>query len=348
MRVRALAVVAGLGALLAGLPVRASAPTEPVGDERPVSAASVRALGLLQSAARAARTRAWSGTQHVVSVRDGQPRFTVLQVSHRPGAGSAVHVLSAGGGPVDGVVVADAPDARMLQLLAEHYDLSVSGATDCLGHPSYLVEARRPGVTGPGALAGRYWVDRTSRLVLRREVLDEQGDVVRSSAFVSLQLGAAAAPTAAGVPMHATGELLSETALQGLQAKGWRVQRVLPGGMELFEARLHEQDVLQLSYSDGLSSMSLFAQRGEPADEPDGTARPVGDGTVWVSQGSPERVVWAGEGHTWTLVTDASSATVSQTVLALPHRPSLTEDDGLARRVWRGMGRVGAWLNPFS
>lgn len=348
MRSRLLLAVAGVGALLAGAPVGA-APREPVGEERPVSASSTRALGLLQSAARAARTRSWSGTQHIVSVRDGSPSLTVLRVTHLPGTGSAVHVLAPTGSD-EGVVVPDVPDARLLRLLATHYDLAVAGTMACQGHQAYVVEARRPGVTGEGAVAGRYWVDRASRLVLRRDVLDQRGAVVRSSTFVELDLTAVTTSAVLSTPIRPTGQVLSAEALQVLRDEGWRVQSALPGGMELFEARLHESDgaeVLQLSYSDGLSTQSLFAQRGEPAREPVGTARPVGEGTVWVTQGTPERLVWAGAGRTWTLVTDAPSTTVAQTVLALPHVPDAQVDDGVLDRVWRGMARVGRWVNPF-
>ena len=106
-------------------------------------------------------------------------------------------------------------------------------------------------------------------------------------------------------------------------------------------------DVLQLSYSDGLSTLSLFVQKGELPDKEEGTARPVGGGTVWVSAGTPERIVWAGEGRTWTLLSDAPESTVADALLVLPHTQTPVED-GAVSRVWRGMAVVGAWLNPFD
>ena len=134
-----------------------------------------------------------------------------------------------------------------------------------------------------------------------------------------------------------------------MEVQGWPIRRSLPGGMDLFQAQLHDRDgaeVLQLSYTDGLSTLSLFVQDGELATEPAGTARPVDDATVWVQPGPPERIVWSGDGHTWTLVSDAPESTVKQALVSLPHTPRAVAD-GPSARLWRGMAVVGGWLNPF-
>lgn len=344
MRARHVLLTAGAGALLTCLPC--SALTSPGGSvEGPVLAApSDQALALLAGAAQAARTRVWSGTQHVVTVRDGQPTFTILQVSHRPGAGSAVHVMAADTSAPT-TVVADVLDSKLLSLLAGHYDLVISGHSECSGHPAVVVDALRPGVHGTSALAGRFWIDTASRLVLRREVMDEQGSVVRSSVFVDLALDAP--PVVPTLSVEPEGQRLTASELDDLQDDGWPVVHQLPGGLELFESRLHH-GVLQLTYSDGLSSLSLFVQKGELGDEPEGIAHRVGGGTVWVSGVSPERAVWSGDGHTWTLVSDAPVDTVSQALLVLPHTSAPAQAEGVAHRVWRGMSRVGGWLNPFD
>ncbi len=294
--------------------------------------------------------RAWSGTQHVVSVRDGHPSFTVLELNHQPGVGSAVHVVSSQQDPV-GAVASDNLDAGLLTRLSQHYELSLVGMSACVGRPAQVVEARRRGVVGPGAVAGRFWVDRATHLVLRREVLDSAGAVTRSSAFVSLKMSAPVVPTELPLPVRATGRRLDEAALEELKQEGWPVIREMPEGMALFEARLHDEtatELLQLAYSDGLSTMSLFVQRGQLAADPAGIAHRVGNGTVWVTSGSPERAVWSGGDHTWTLVSDAPSQTVAAALEALPHVASSRKDDGVPSRVWRGMSRVGRWLNPFD
>ncbi|MGZ6791942.1 MAG: sigma-E factor regulatory protein RseB domain-containing protein [Mycobacteriales bacterium] len=356
-RLRLLLLLAGLGALLSGAPAGAVATPAPGGEPAPVTARSAPALAVLQAAATASRTLAWSGTQRVVSSRGGEARFTLLQVQHRPGTGSTVRLLSSPAG----AVAADVLDQRLLDVLARHYDLRLDRDARCTGRQARVVEALRPGATGSGAVAGRFWVDRATGLVLRRDVLDEAGAVVRSSAFTALQVGRAAigstgstAPT--GEVVRPTGERLTAAALARLERDGWPVARQLPSGseqagMDLFEARLHEGlagDVLQLSYSDGLSTTSLFVQKGALPRRHAGAPEPVAGGTVWVSSGPTERMVWAGDGRTWTMVSDAPDTMVRDAVDVLPHDEASVQADGVLARAWRGMSRVGAWLNPFD
>ncbi len=351
-RLRLLLLVAGLGALMISCPVSALVTPGPKADALPTATPVNPALTLLESAVTAARVRTWSGTQHVVTTRSGEPHLAVLQVRHTPGEGSTVQVLSSEAA----ALAPDVLDQSLLSLLASHYDLRMAGAGACAGHRARVVEALRPGQSGPMALAGRFWVDDATGLVLRRDVLDDGGLVVRSSAFVSLTVGSRdavpvsfwAAPPMAGV-MHATGQRLDDTGVQVLVAQGWPISRDLPAGMDMFEARMHDSalgDVLQLSYSDGLSTLSLFVQKGELPSVTPGIPQSLG-GQVWVSPGTTERVVWSGGGRTWTLVSDAPDATVQSAVLALPHAPA-EQDDGMFARTWRGMSRVGAWLNPFD
>lgn len=351
-RFRLLLLVAALGALMSACPAWAVVAPGPEADALRAAPPVNPALILLESAARAARVRTWSGIQHVISTRSGEPHVAVLQVHHSPEQGSTVEALASQGS----AIAPDVLDESLLSLLASHYDLRVAGSGACAGHRARVVEVLRPGQSGPTALAGRFWVDDATGLVLRRDVLDDGGLVVSSSAFLSLTVGSreavpvsfSADPPSAGV-MHATGQRLDDTGLQVLVAQGWPVSRDLPFGMDMFEARMHDSalgDVLQLSYSDGLSTLSLFVQKGELPSVTPGIPQSLG-GQVWVSPGTTERVVWSGGGRTWTLVSDAPDATVDSAVLALPHAPA-QQADGMFARTWRGMSRVGAWLNPFD
>jgi short-subunit dehydrogenase len=67
-----------------------------------------------------------------------------------------------------------------------------------------------------------------------------------------------------------------------------------------------EQDIVHLSYSDGIASVSVFEQRGR-LDE-DGLAghrRQAADGhAVWVRGEVPRRVVWSSGGTVYTVVAD--------------------------------------------
>jgi hypothetical protein len=334
IRLRPLILLAGTTALLTALPC--AAVTRPV-PPRHDDTAEASALHLLQAAAWNSLMRPWSAVQRVVTVQGSLPRFSAMQVQHTPGQASTLQALA----PDRRAVSAAAQDAALLDVLVGHYDVLFAGRERYEGHLTTVLEARRPGVTGAAAVAGRFWLDCGTGMVLRRDVMDATGALVRTTTFEQLRVGSAKA----AVTTTASNRL-DEPWLRSLEADGWPAPRAL-GGLQLYDARMHG-DVLQLAYSDGLSTASLFVQPGELDGEPAGTARPLdGGGTVWVTGGSPERLVWAGDGHTWTLVSDAPETTVSAALDELPHTPS-HPDDSPAARVWRGMAVVGGWLNPFE
>jgi len=352
IRLRVAAALTGLGALALCPRVSAFVAPEPGGSQvAPVARSAATALTLLEAAALATRTRTWSGTQHVVSLVAGTPHVTDVRVEHVPGRGIE---FDAEGGARTGAerVAADVLDASLLSVLAHTYDLRVVAPSACDGRPAHVVEASRPGVEGPAAVAGRFWLDTATGLVLRRDVVGTDGSLLRSSELVDLRVGPATPVVdvveTAGQALRPRGERLSAAALAALISQGWPVPRTLPGGMVLFDARLLDDEMLQLSYSDGLSTLSLFGQRGELPPTTTGILRSVGGSSVWESPGEPGRVVWSEHGRTWTLVSEASPDVVDQILAVLPHGSSRVAQDGLGPRVWRGMARVGAWLNPFD
>ena len=354
-RLRLLLALTSLGALIVGAPL-AGAATAPAHDEPVVMPSISPARTLLEAAAAAARSRTWSGTQYIARYRAGDLMSSVVQVTHVVGRGRTVQVLDGGGVPVE-TVTADVVDPTLLGLLASSYDLVVAGQSSCAGHRAQVVEARRPGVAGSAGLAARFWVDIASGLVLRRDVFSDVGHVVRTSAFVDVTVVPVqprqrlVASYEAPREVRPAGVELDPSALSRLEEAGWPVIHRLPGGLELFDARLHDAEggeVLQLAYSDGLSTLSLFVQPGEVPVLPGATSQLVDGGQVWKDQSAPARVVWSGEGRTWTLVSDAPENTVDAAVAVLPHTAAPRRGDGVAARAWRGMSRVGAWLNPFD
>jgi hypothetical protein len=340
-RLRPLLVVAGAMALMAATSTSAGTRPVPPRSDDPTEAS---ALHLLQTAAWGSLMRPWTAVQRVVTLHGGLPRLAAMEVEHVPGRGSSLQVISAD----QRAVTSDAQDAALLRVLAGHYDVAFAGCETFAGRMTTVLEARRPGVTGAAAVAGRFWLDSVTGMVLRRDVLDDTGALVRTTTFDQLSVGAASQVVASSAPVNH----LDETWLRSIEAAGWPVQRQLSAGLELFDARMHDaaahQEVLQLSYSDGLSTVSLFVQPGEMSSEPSGTARPLdGGGTVWVTGGSPERMVWSADGHTWTLLSDAPESSVLAALQVLPHTPTAI-DDSAPSRVWRGMAVVGGWLNPFA
>lgn len=340
MRLRLLVLVASAATLLAGLPALGASGR----DDR-------TALALLTDAAHAARTRSYRGTQYVGSWRAGTQQVAVLDVDHRPGDGSTVRPSGMPAGDTDTalhVPTADL-DERLLRLLDASYTLQVSGPGRVAGRATTVVEARRVGQDGPGAVAGRFWIDDSTGLMLRREVYDQAGNRLRSSAFVDVTVATAPERLPVGVlpPDGVTGRRLDPAELGAI---GWRPPQVLPGGLELFDSRMtqyQDAQVLHLAYSDGLSTLSVFSQRGSVDEQPGADFRPgrMAGTRVWVQQGAPERLVWQGDGQVFTVVTDADPAVVPAAVAALPHdRP----DDGLLSRLGRGLRRIGHWLNPFD
>lgn len=253
-----------------------------------------------------------------------------------------VATTSAGGRDDPGVGLSSAS----LALLRAHYVLTLTGTATEAGRLADVVTLDRP----DGTIAGRFWLDRASALPLRREVYDNLGRLLRASAFLDLDVsnvsfqhkGVPELPPVSGVPV-------GRGALAGMRAAGWPVPEQV-GGFDLFEARLTDADadpVLHLTYSDGLSSVSLFEQHGHlDASGLVGWQRQFRGGhPVWVRLGTPERVAWSGAGRVYTVVSDLPGGLVDGIVSTLPHDHG---HGGLLHRLRRGADRVGSWLNPFS
>lgn len=301
------------------------------------------ALTLLDRAARAGRTLDYTGTQYVASWGDAGGGATLAEVTHRAGHGAVVREPpTAGRGSVPLTATA-ALHPRLVRLLASTYDLDVSGTARCTGRTTSVVEARRE----DGQVAGRFWVDHDSGLLLRREVYDDAGRRVRGSAFVDLDVRSTTAPATLRVRNDSLHAEVAE-----LQAQGWDVPASLPHGFRLFSTRVSTpatgHHVVHLAYSDGLSTTSLFAQSGHLGTRPlDGfVADEVDHRPVWVRDAPLRRMVWSGGGRVWTLVSDAPEPVVRDTVAALPRDPA--PDDGMTARLGRGMGRLASMLNPFD
>lgn len=347
----------GAGVLLGSHPALAMSQPPPGGPEGDAASAEQAALGLLGAAVSAARGRTYSGTAYLASYREGRAASAMVRLRHVPGLGldaATEQTAAASGAGSDGsgddlaqAARTDVLDERVVELLAQHYDLAVSGSDGCAGRSASVVEARRPGaVSEQAAVAGRFWIDRDSGLVLRREVYDDQGRTVRSSAYVDLRVDASTVavrhvPTTPGDPV-------APDALADWPAS-------LPGSFALVDARSRpveadgrESDVVHLAYSDGLSTLSLFAQDGRLDGAPgDGFAQQQVEGrSVWVRGSTPQRVVWSGGGRTWTLLSDAPDGSVRAVVASLPHDDQ--PDTGVLARASRGAARIGSWLNPFS
>ncbi|MDQ1713949.1 MAG: sigma-E factor negative regulatory protein RseB [Frankiaceae bacterium] len=315
-------------------------------------------LALLEHAAVAARTLSYHGTQMVSFWSDTGSTSALIEVVHNAGAGLLLRVAPTPqnpGGSVYNDENGEVPEVvgfakGTLTLLAEHYEVGIEGTAEVAGRPADVVAVRRPGLS-PTA---RFWIDRATALPLRREVLDGDGRTLRESAFISLALGPTALSnvtmdSAGGMPAT-VGTQVVATDFAALRAEGWQVPERLGDSLELLEGRVTgtgNDRVLQLSYSDGVSTVSMFEQRGRlDTGSLDGWQKvDVGGERVWLQDAFPRRVVWSGHGTVFTVVADCPHATLDALVRTLPHGDP---GPGVGTRLGHGLARVGSWFNPFG
>ena len=151
--------------------------------------------------------------------------------------------------------------SQMVALLAENYQVFLAGRGQVAGRPAQELVLRHR----DGRLAARFWLDSATKLPLRRETFDGRARMVSDDVFVSLKLGS---PAAAAVPRTAAvpgGKPLASAQLARLRAAGWPLPAQLPGQLTLVRATETggpSDAVVDLAYSDGLSVISLFVQRG--------------------------------------------------------------------------------------
>ena len=151
-------------------------------------------------------------------------------------------------------------------------------------------------------------------------------------------------PAAASRPWA---DQLGTTQLAALRASGWPVPGPMPGGLALFDARQSATAagrVVDLAYSDGLSVVSLFVQRGRlPAALPGWRQTDVNGYRLYVSNPGEPDPTWSAGGFVYTVVAGAPAPTVAAVVNALPHEAGL----GFWARMKRGLRRLWSWINPF-
>jgi sigma-E factor negative regulatory protein RseB len=124
------------------------------------------------------------------------------------------------------------------------------------------------------------------------------------------------------------------------------VPESLPGHLELYDARRADHGgVVHLVYSDGLSAVSLFIQRGA-LDERKITRwqkKDTGGRTVYEHNALRRWAVWNSDEYVYTVLADAPQGTADAVIAALPHGTP-----GFWGRLGRGLKRLGSGLNPFE
>lgn len=351
------------GSSLRGSPALAT------GTSRQLEAAERRALGLLRRAGRAQTDVSYQGTKQFRSwSRWGQ---TTTQAGVRNVPGQGVTITSSAGKNSELLTAASSLDLSesTLTTLTQGYRLQVAAFGALLTRPVTRVDVARP----DGLVVGRFWLDDTSGLALQRELLNTAGQVIRQSSFTELRVDmdtlttmastSPAAPTVSPDPTASVSTQSGEAAadagacsdgltaadLDALGKSGWDLPGPQLAGLRQVCAREVGSGTdrsVQLSYSDGLFALSLFAQRGQLASPPtDGfSRRQIGSTPVHLRCGLYRELSWAGAGMVYTLVTDVPDATVVTVVAGLP---TVSADTGVLARMSRGIRRVGSWVDPF-
>jgi sigma-E factor negative regulatory protein RseB len=336
----------------------------------------VMGMRLLTGAANAGLATSYQGTEQVSqSGVDGSIKM-ISQVWHQGGGLTLVETsdgtrVSAAGrtgapGVAPGVAssdpVSDSPEGvfgvtkSLVALLSRHYVAVYLGTGAAVGRAATVVEVYR----ADGSVAARYWLDKQTRVPLRRELFDTSENVISEDSFVQVRFGALASSRFAAADASAAQSLTTvqegrEPAwvaaatparfVASLAAQGWRVPGSVPGGLPLYAAAWAQTttgEVADLEYSDGLYVVSLFVQRGTLAADMAGW-RPV-DVAGQQAFVSGHSVTWSGLGFVYTMIADAPPQTMTQVVGALPRGAS----PGVLSRLGRGFIRLAHVIDPFG
>ena len=340
----------------------ATAGRAPTAGRRPSAVLAVR---LLAQAARAAIVTSYQGEEVVTRWSQGSSgSVLVSDIWHVSGGQTVTQTLDAGASSSSQPYLSSDDDGRapegvlgvtipLVQLLETHYIMAYAGTGWADDRTAQVVEARR----ADGSLAARFWLDDATKLPLEREVFDTAAHVISRDVFINVRFvkqgsasAGAGAPAPASAPADPQGlwtDPLSQAQLLALRARGWLVPAQMPGGLSLYtgaETEASAGTVLDLGYSDGLSVISVFEQRGHlPASLAGWQKISVAGQAVFVAEPDQRSLTWSGRGMVYTVVADAPAQTVDAVVGALPHdRPP-----GFWKRMSRGLVRLASWVNPF-
>jgi len=184
------------------------------------------------------------------------------------------------------------------------WDLSTTAGPAVVGRPTTVVVAR----DHDGNVRARLYVDQSTGLLLRREVLDRHGHAVHDVSFVALSAvdnpaPGQAPPTTPRAHRERTHDQLAHV------PSGITAPSAAGDGFRLVGRYRQGAGVVQLFYSDGLFNVSVFEQRGEL----DWEALPVGGTDTTVSDhrtlsyetAAGTVMFWNFDGAVYTCISDA-------------------------------------------
>jgi sigma-E factor negative regulatory protein RseB len=190
------------------------------------------------------------------------------------------------------------------------WKLSTVAGPLVVGRPTTEIEAR----DHDGRVRARLAVDRTSGLLLRREVLDPHGRIVHEVTFVALSTVDRSAPDET-TPTTPSAKRERENDRLKQVPEGFTAPGSAGDGFRLIARYRQGSGVVQLFYSDGLFNVSVFEQRGEldwGALPSGGTDATVSDQrTLSYETAAGTVMFWNTGGSVYTCISDAPADAVT-------------------------------------
>lgn len=319
------------------------------------SSAERRGMALMRAAAIACQSMPYSGVQMVAWWSPAGSSAYLIQIWHAAGgpelaketsgttegADQDSSAVPAGGTAAGGVL---SVSTWMVSLMRANYQISYLGPGSASDRPARIVAVRR----GDGTTAARYWLDAATNLPLRREVFDAAGRLVNEEVFIDLHVGDLDADSVPAADAQRWDAQSAARSLAALRGQGWSLPDTLAGNLALVSVTRRvtpDGPVVDASYSDGLSVVSVFMQRGEIDGVLPGWHIATVHGEQVYSNGPDDRsLAWSADGLVYTVLADAPPDAVQRIVIELPHQQRV----GFWQRVSRGLERMGSWLNPFG
>lgn len=312
----------------------------------PASGDDARAVQSLHRAATAPTRLAYSGVRRVTWFGSTGETSVTLEVDHAPRQGTSFAVTSDPDSATTFIAASEVASNGGLggepsDLLVSAYDVSIVGRDIVDGRAATVVAAGQD-----GEARARFWIDDETGMLLKRELYDD-GRLVRISSLTDLTTDPS------GFISHLPPELeapaatrLSTQYAPTLNDDGWACPQALPGDFDL--TLLHSLegrgDIVHAAYSDGLSTVSVFEQRGElDTSALSGYRHVASDGSsMWIQEGLPTVVMWQSDDTVYTLLSDALPSTTAELVAALPHEPDSETSNG--NRLGRGFTTIGSYF----
>jgi sigma-E factor negative regulatory protein RseB len=314
------------------------------------------AMRLLGQAAAAGQATSYQGIE-VTRQSDVDGSVTVVSEVWHTGGGLTLIRTSSGPTPVVAYDTGNRSPAGVfgvttaqVTLLGRHYVASYRGTGASSGRAARIIEVYR----FDGSLAARFWLDTQTLVPLQREDFDPADKLVSDEVFTKVRFGPvtarpasattegpALAPSSAWVAARSPATLVATMGKRGVRLPG-----TLLAGLPLYAASSSGTgagQVTDLEYSDGLSSISLFVQRGTlaAASMAGWRSLSLAGYRVYVSGHS---VTLAGHGEVYTVIANAPPQTVVEAVAALPAGGG----PGLVDRLGRGFDRLAHLVDPFG